>query len=89
MLHTFVENSHCERFNVSKWKSPSLESFGMPDQPHSLAQDRRAVASVFSLQQETSPMASMNLNGHLKKPPTTENGLCSMLLVRCGDGMIL
>lgn len=35
VLHTFFENSHCERFNVSKWNSPSLESFGMPDQPHS------------------------------------------------------
>lgn len=35
VLQTFFENSHCERFNVSKRKSPSLESFGMPDQPHS------------------------------------------------------
>ena len=35
MLQTILENSHCERFNVTKWKSLPLESFGMPDQLHS------------------------------------------------------
>ena len=35
VLKTLFENSRSERFNVAKWKSLSLESFGMPDQPHS------------------------------------------------------
>ncbi len=35
VLQTIFENSNCERFNVTKWKPLSLESFGMPDQPHS------------------------------------------------------
>jgi len=35
VLQTLFENSSCERFSVDKWESLSLESFGMPDQPHS------------------------------------------------------
>ena len=79
MLQTILENSHCERFNVTKWKSLPLESFSMPDQLHS-GTGWQTVALLFSLQQETYPIMSRILEGDSKKPLTTESSLRWMLL---------